>query len=64
MHKEDVLYKTLHEGDYINSTMLVFGKESSSKYTLETKVTLYEVDIDVFNNIPIIFSIIYSPKMH
>ncbi len=59
--KDGKLYKTLGAGDYINETMLLFGKPSQSKYQIEGKlVYMYSIDVDIFNYIPIIFWKLYQ----
>ncbi len=62
MYKDGEFYKKLNAGDHINSTMLIFGKKSTSNYRIEKPTTLYSVDIDIFKNIPIVFWKLYLEK--
>ena len=62
VYKDGEFYKKLTTGDHINSTMLVFGKKSSSEYHLENNITLYSIDIDIFKDIPIVFWKLYLEK--
>ncbi|MCK5111771.1 MAG: MBL fold metallo-hydrolase [Arcobacteraceae bacterium] len=61
MYKNGELYKTLGEGDYLNSTMMLFGKKSQSVYKFEEKmVYIYSIDIGIFRDIPIVFWKLYQ----
>ncbi len=63
VYKNNKLYKILGEGDYINSTMLIFNKRSSSTYELEeSMIYIYTINVNMFKDIPIVFWKLYQEK--
>ncbi len=59
--RDGKICKVLSEGDYINATMMLYGKKSQSTYQIDGKmIYIYSIDVDIFSDIPIVFWKLYQ----